>query len=224
MDNLPTQRSTTGRAFRLDTIKGMASSEGLERKQSRQEQLRWQFVQLRKSVHESMKAEEETRLRENPRPTEQELYMGAFREWLEPQVRDAMFEMFRKGYATQSSGFHGTKCQHQTVDGYFTIDDQTKSVLKAMGVEVLGGADFGAPLNTHICILRFTGAEPSVEALKKQWDTIAAALPENKLPEGIRPITDRAEEFRVEFAPEHPSLDKARSAYFEFVNSPAYWG
>ena len=179
-------------------------------------------MRLRKSVHESMKAEEAKRLKENPKPTEQELYMGAFREWLEPQVRDAIFEMFRKGYATQSSGFHGTKCQHQMVDGNFTIDDQTKSVLKTMGVEVLGGADFGMPLNTHIRILRFTGAEPSVEALKKQWDAVAAALPKKKLPEGIRPIADQAEQFRVEFAPEHPSLEKARQAYSKFVRSPAY--
>ena len=49
------------------------------------------------------------RLKENPASTEEELYMGVFTEWIEPQVRDAIIEMSRKGYATQSSGFHGTK-------------------------------------------------------------------------------------------------------------------
>ena len=37
------------------------------------------------------------RLKENPRPTEEELYMAAFKEWLEPQVRAAASEMFKKG-------------------------------------------------------------------------------------------------------------------------------
>ena len=48
--------------------------------------------------------------------------MGAFVEWLEPQVRSAILEMNRKGYATQSSGFHGTRCELQMVDGLFTIE------------------------------------------------------------------------------------------------------
>jgi hypothetical protein len=170
-----------------------------------------------------MKADELVRFKEHPTPTEEELYMGAFREWLEPQLRDAISEMYRKGYATQSSGFHGTKYEQQMVDGYFALDGKTRSVLKKMGVEVLSGADFGMPLNTHICILRFVGAEPSVEALKAQWNALAAALPEKRLPKGLRPICDRAEEFRTEFAPTHPTLEKARAAYFDFVNSPAYW-
>jgi hypothetical protein len=54
-----------------------------------------------------MKIEEDARLKDNPTPTEEELYMGAFKEWLEPQVRDAIPEMYRKGYGTVSSGFHG---------------------------------------------------------------------------------------------------------------------
>lgn len=106
-----------------------------------QKKLRRRFVWLRQRVHQSMKKEEQARLKENPTPTEEELYMGAFREWLEPQVRDAIIEMYRKGYATQTSGFHGTKPELQMIDGYFSIDQKTKEMLEGMGVEVLRGAD-----------------------------------------------------------------------------------
>jgi hypothetical protein len=46
------------------------------------------------------------------------------------QVRDAIIEMYRKGYATQSSGFHGTKPELQMIDGYFSIDEKTKRHLE----------------------------------------------------------------------------------------------
>jgi hypothetical protein len=104
----------------------MSLSERFTGRTNQQEQLRQKFKQLRRQVHESMRAEEDVRLRENPKPTEEELYMGAFVEWLEPQVRAAVVEMNRKGYATQSSGFHGTECEIQAIDGIFTIDEETK--------------------------------------------------------------------------------------------------
>jgi hypothetical protein len=50
-----------------------------------QKRLRRQFAQLREQTHRSMKIEEKVRLKENPTPTQEELYMGAFNEWLEPQ-------------------------------------------------------------------------------------------------------------------------------------------
>ncbi len=193
------------------------NSERFAGKANSQEKVRQQFAQLRDRVHQSMKVEEEMRLRENPKPTEEEIYMGVFRESLEPQVRDAVSEMFRKGYATQSSGFHGTECEMQMIDGFFTIDKKTKSELQKMGVEVLRGADFGLPKNKLIRILRFRATNPSLDAIKDKWDAIAAALPEQSHPPEFRPISDRAEEFRLEYAPEHPSLDKARQKYFEYV-------
>ena len=69
-----------------------------------------------------MKTEEDARLKENPTPTEEELYMAAFKEWLEPQVREAIAEMYNKGYATGSSGFHGVQTDFQMADGNFFID------------------------------------------------------------------------------------------------------
>ena len=197
----------------------MSWSERLENKSNKQEALRQQFTTLRQMVHESMTVEARTRLEENPKPTEEELYMGAFKEWLEPQVRDAISMMYKKGYATQSSGFHATKPEQQSVDGYFNVTKETKALLSAIGVDVLRGADVGIPQNKHITILRFFAADPSVAALKKQWDAVAEALPEQNLPGDLRPMCDRAEEFRAEFAPEHASLEQARMAYYQYFQN-----
>jgi hypothetical protein len=164
-----------------------------------------------------MKAEEKIRLKENPKPTEEELYMAAFKEWLEPQVRVAASEMYKKGYATTSSGFHGQDHDLQIIDGYFTIDDATKAVLQHMGVEVLRGADIGVPRNKLITMLRFRAEDPSLSDIKNKWDAVAAALPRKSLPPGIRPVCDRAEEFREQYAPEHPSLDETREKYYDFL-------
>jgi hypothetical protein len=200
--------------FSFGTMNGMAPSEGFSGA-PKGERLSRQFAKLRQSVHQSMKLEEEKRFRENPIPTDEELYMGAFREWLEPQVRGAVEEMYRKGYATLSSGFHGEEPDLQLIDGFFTIAEKTKQVLQEMGVEVLRGPDIGAPRNKLVTMLRFRAANPSIDAIKNKWDAIAAALPQKSFPQGIRPICDRAEEFRQQYAPAHPSLDEARKKYHD---------
>lgn len=187
--------------------------------QGQQENIRKQFGQLREEVHQMMETEEERRLAENPTPTEQELYMGVFQESLEPQVRAAVTEMFRKGYATQSSGFHGGEYEMQMIDGWFTIDAETKEKLSQIGVEVLRGADIGVPKNKIMTALRFRARRPSVEEMKARWDEVAAVLPEKTLPQGIRAISDRSEEFRQEFAPDYPSFEERRSAYLDYIRT-----
>ncbi|MGY3694995.1 hypothetical protein ACVIGA_005075 [Bradyrhizobium sp. USDA 3240] len=195
----------------------MSSFERLGGKTS-QEKLRQNFRELRARVHEAMKVEEEARLRENPKPTEEELYMAAFVEWLEPQVRTAVIEMNRKGYATQSSGFHGEDFEIQAIDGHFILDEETKSVLKQMGVDVWRGEEIGVPENKLITMLRFEAKDPSIDKIKEQWDAVAAVLPKKDYPAGIRTICDRAEEFRLQYAPDHPSLEEERDRYFEYLD------
>ena len=205
------------RHLSLDTIHAMSSSERLDYKSIEQKKHLQQFTLLRQLVHRSMKAEEETRLKENANPTEEELYMGAFKEWLEPQVRDAIREMYRKGYATQSSGFHGEQPDFQAIDGHFTIDEATRAALRHMGVEVLRGPEIGVPKNQLITMLRFRAKNPSLENIKQIWDAVAAALPPKSLPDGIHPICDRAEEFRQQYATTHPSLEEARRLYHGYL-------
>jgi hypothetical protein len=195
----------------------MNFSERLTHKTDHQEKLRKQFGQLRQRIHLSMKEEWALRMKQNPKPTEEEFYMGAFKEWIEPQVRDAVLEMNRKGYATQSSGFDGRTFEQQQIDGHFAIDEKTKELLEQMGVQVLRGADIGLPKNKLITILRFRATEPSMSQMKERWDAVAAALPPKSFPPGIRPMSDGAEVFREEYAPEYPSLEEARHAYFEYL-------
>lgn len=195
----------------------------LERRAERrgEERLRAQFGALRQQIHQSMKEEEETRFKEHSKPTEDEIYMAAFKEWLEPQVRDAILQMYRKGYASQSSGFHGTKFEVQQIDGLFTVDEETEAELNRMGVEVLRGADLGMPNNKLVTIIRFRARNLSIAELKEQWDAVAAALPTKTLPSGIRPICDRAEIFRAEYAPDHASLEETRDNYIEYLRATA---
>ena len=188
-------------------------------KENRQEDIRKQFGRLREEVHQTMKIQEGQRLAENPTPTEEELHMGAFEEWLEPQVRTAVKEMFRKGYATQPSGFHGGEFEMQMIDGWFTIDPETKEKLSQIGVEALRGADIGLPKNKMVGILRFRARRPEIEEIKARWDAVAALLPTKALPQGIRPICDRAEEFREEFAPNHPSFEEERNRYIDYIRA-----
>jgi hypothetical protein len=195
----------------------MNFSERLADKTNQQEKLRREFGQLRRRIHQSIKEERAVRMKENPRPTEEELYMAAFEEWLEPQVRDAIIKMNRKGYATESSGFDGKEFELQQIDGYFTIDEKTKDVLEHMGVQVLRGADIGLPKNKLVTILRFRAKQLSISNMKERWDAVAAVLPEKLFPPGIHPICDRAEIFREQYAPQHPSLDETREAYFKYM-------
>src|SRR5688572_1790728 len=66
---------------------------------------------LRRKTRETMKLELEERLRRDPEPTTEELSQGAFEQMIEPQVRDALRVMRRKGYSTTSSGFNSLDAQ-----------------------------------------------------------------------------------------------------------------
>jgi hypothetical protein len=59
-----------------------------------------------KAVEQSGREKEERKAK-NPRASEEELRAGVYKEGLEPQVRDAVFALRRKGYATFESGFGG---------------------------------------------------------------------------------------------------------------------
>ena len=158
-----------------------------------------------------MEKELQARLEKNPKPSEEELRAAAFREWLEPQVRDAIAEMYRKGYATQSSGFYGDHNEIQAIDGYFSVDDDTKKKIEALGAEVLDGVALGLPMNELIRQIRFSPKSADIKEMKEKWDAIAAVLPQQK---GPKAVCDRAEEFRAQYAPGHANFEKERAEYF----------
>ena len=191
---------------------------GDEGKEVSPSELQEQLTELRGTVHAAMNKEIEERLEREPRPSEEELRAAAFTEWLEPQVRGAVGEMYRKGYGTASSGFYGEQNDLQAIDGYFSVDDDTRKKIEALGAQILDGSGMGLPMNKLIRQIRFQPNNADLQKIKEKWDAIAAVLPQR---DGPPAICDRAEEFREEYAPEHPSLEEARQKYFDFLRSSA---
>jgi hypothetical protein len=66
-------------------------------------------------------------------------------------------------------------------------------------------------------MLRFRAVRPNFDEIERQWDAVAAALPQSSLPPSLRPISDRAEIFRAEYAPDYASLEDARLQQFEYL-------
>ncbi len=155
------------------------------------------FSELREQSHTQIERETAERIKSNPKPSEDEINAGAFPEMLEPQVRDAVFEMRKKGYATESSGFGGKTGEVQSIDGYFEIDEKTERALRDLGVQVGRDEGFGP----KYAFLRFTPDEPSLEKIKAKWDEIAELLPDRGQQAELS-VSGHAEEFIKEYAPE----------------------
>jgi hypothetical protein len=94
------------------------------------------FSSLRYDTHRKMISEVEARKNLKPEKTKEETEIGIFIEEIEPQVRDAVLELNRKGYETRSSGFNGEKSDYQAIGGYFTLDDETVKELKKINVGI----------------------------------------------------------------------------------------
>lgn len=165
---------------------------------------REQFQRLRQETLAQVERETAERISKNPTPVEEEIRAGAFREMIEPQCRDAMFAMRRKGYATESSGFGGRHGEIQQIDGNFKIDGETEERLRAIGVAVHRQGDPGEVL-PWATALRFTLEHPDRDALRAKWDTVAALLPNRGEP--AEPgVSGGTEDFIRERAPHRTDL------------------
>jgi len=167
------------------------------------------FQRLREQIHNEIEAETEKRIKENPKPTEEEIMAGAFREMIEPQVRDALFEFYRKGYSTESSGFGGEFGEIQSLDGYFEIDEETKKKIEELGVKVLKGRDLDLPGQSEkYTYIQFNPSSPDIKEIKKKWDVIVALLPQREEP--VQPsISGGSEDFRKQYAANRTDIEKA---------------
>ena len=164
---------------------------------------------LRERTHEQIERSTAERISANPAPTEDELYMGAFREELEPQVADALIAMNRKGYATASSGFGGKHGEIQAIDGYFgdAVSGQAEENLHALGFEIKRGLETGITSSGNYISISFRPDEPDLEKIKKAWDGAAETLPDlgRRAPPSI---SGGAVDFRRQFAPERTDVEK----------------
>lgn len=145
--------------------------------------------ELRERIHREMRVELEGRLKKNPKPSEQELVMGAFQEELEPQVREALTIMYQKGYSTSSSGFYGGGMQ--AIDGEFILNADTVTQLKVFGVQV-------ESVNNYYTFLKFQSTAADQEVIRQQAVRIAKALPDQEMP-AFYSRSLAGEEFRAQY-------------------------
>lgn len=133
------------------------------------------YARLRDEAHKASRRDADERARNNPTPTEDETRLGCYAENLEPQVRDAVFALQKKGYATIASGFDGIgESQH----AHFA-EPQDPSILPASLVDSLAGRGIRLRLNPRGDKLVFdTDANLSLDELRTVWKEITDALPD----------------------------------------------
>lgn len=134
------------------------------------------------------------RKEENPVPTKEEMEIGTFIERLEPQVRQAILTLHRKGYSTSSSGFYGFT--EQSMEGFMGIDEETGKVLERFGARLVS-SDSQNPESSWQYII-FEQDKADLEDLTRKWIAIADALPD-KGETAYLNHSFAADEFRKEY-------------------------
>lgn len=132
-----------------------------------------EFDKLRKKIHGEMEVKLKKRIETDPIMTEEEEMIDCYKEQIEPQCRDAIFKMRRKGYRTGSSGFGVGNMQ--VVDGNFKeIDLKIAKFLINKGYFVYTvGADTGQPTS-----ISFRPKNPNINEITNQWNELADLLPD----------------------------------------------
>jgi hypothetical protein len=148
------------------------------------------FDKLKFSIQKKTNSDAKKRIDKNPHPNKMESVLGFFVEGIEPQVRQAIVTLFKKGYSTDASGFADNSYE-QMIEGDFQLEEKTRKSLKDIGVQV----ETNPSGYTRI---QFTPAEPSITKIKNKWNEIIALIPRKNQAASIS-MTRKAREFRAEF-------------------------
>ena len=131
------------------------------------------YVGLRSATHKQMRKEKSQREITHPIATQEELSMGAYQEAIEPQVRDAMMAMRRKGYTTRTSGFGGLYSQSVRFDQLhlqeWHASDNLRGALQKKNINLRVKPD---------AIVFDCERALSIDEVKEAWNLIADALPD----------------------------------------------
>lgn len=129
-----------------------------------------EFDLLREQALAQRRSDVQQRLSTNLIPTEEELSAGTYKEAIEPQCREAIFTMRRKGYDTYSSGFGSSNSQ--VVDGsHFRFDEDTVRLLTYNNYVVYEVAS-GVPS------ILFRPENPNLDEIRELWNKLASLLPD----------------------------------------------
>jgi hypothetical protein len=166
------------------------------------------FFELRSNFYDGEEKSLKDRAERNPQPTEHELHIGAYEEQVEPQMRAALEALYKKGYATESSGFGGIDHPEiQQIDGYFEVDAATEEKIKALGAWVTRTHnDYDDSILTRI---EFTAEESDTEKISAKWMEIADVLPV------IGPETYSISAPSIEFRDKFLGEDESRRIHIE---------
>jgi hypothetical protein len=143
------------------------------------------------NIHEQMAKEIHDRLAQNKTPSQLESNLGTFIEMIEPQVRDAVIDLYKKGYTADAYGFLG-RSDIQTMEGDFVLDEATQKKLQEEDVTVL---------TNHVgyTSIQFQPKRADYEYVYKKWMTIAGMIP--SLKKALLPcMTGKAREFRKKYS------------------------
>lgn len=129
----------------------------------------------------------EARLKENPDPTDDDKRLGVFKEMIEPQIRDAVVSLVKKGYITIDSGYHGR--EYQTGKQYIGFEKEMidSSLLPLVDSVidkkvVVASMEFDQRDFLELTPLRFL----TLEEWKKIWDDVAKVFPDKGAPAPFR--------------------------------------
>lgn len=149
------------------------------------------FERLEFKIKTAVDQEVKKRKKINPHPNNIESRLGIFIEELQPQVRQAVLEINRKGYSTDLSGCINDACD-QMIEGDFTLTENIISKLSLLGVKVESNP-------SGYTRLLFSPVEADIGKIKKQWSKIVSLLPSrNKIADYS--MTKRSREFRIKYS------------------------
>jgi|FLOH01.1.fsa_nt_gi hypothetical protein len=157
-------------------------------------QLFSQFSQLRRDTIRDMSEDLAKRKEKDQIVTEGELDLGTFMESIEPQVRDVVSELYRKGYCTIQSGFYKEESQFvQFKDGTpnkFNFSEELISELDERGVSI--------EINDNELILHFERFT-SLDEIKNIWDRVVSEIPDLGQKAAANEETEGATSFREKY-------------------------
>lgn len=178
----------------LDSIYITSETIKFRRKYSAQSpdlQKKQKFEKLRFDIRKKTELELDKRMKNKKNPDAIELSLGLFKEELEPQVRNAVLALYRKGYSIDISGFMDNPI-YQVIEGDFQLDEKTLAKFNPEKVTIETNP-------SGYTSLRIAPTKADLKNIQKEWDKIIALFPDTKKSASAS-MTRKAREFRLEYA------------------------
>lgn len=131
------------------------------------------YARLRRKTLDEMHKAQDKRKRENPVASEEELSLGGYVENIEPQVRDALLRLRKKGYKTVTCGFDDFGSQSIRLESNqlenFVFPQEVASKLSQMQVEI--------EIKPNAIIFNHK-SKIGIDDVKEVWDEIEKVIPD----------------------------------------------